>query len=344
MNGMMENRHYIANKKLLTIVVPTYNRGSLLLDTLRAMLPEVEKYQEDVSIMVCDNASSDNTEVIVSGLESKYPFLMYYRHCENIGAHQNFYFGVEKSNSWFVYLLGDDDIPCPHFLDIILPMIKKRRDNLGLLHFNYLYGDAGLKRETLFNSSFNAPQMCVDYNGYAEFIRTYWVGPSFMSSVIFRKECMMKGKEDMYRPDCYGYDWLLCLFKGLTNYTCTYYKMPLLIQRLGGIYRNLALNTILGQYKVFNYLEEDIPGIKDLWIQQMYNKYNMNIFGSICTIPLYRANYIEYYDEMKEVFKDRSFYRCLLFIAVKLPSFLSIMALNYIKFLFLCWHKFCKNR
>lgn len=338
----MENKH-VVNDKLLTIVVPTYNRGKLLINTLEAILPEIEKYQSEVSILVCDNASCDNTELVVSDLETKYPFLMYHRHNENIGAHQNFYFGVEISKSKFVYLLGDDDIPFPHFLDIVLPIIKRRKSSLGLLHFNYLYGDSGMKKESLFNPMFDNPQMCIDFHSYIDFIKTHWVGPSFISSIIFRKECMVNGKEMMHRPDCYGYDWLLCLFKGIIGYTCTYYKMPLLIQRFGGIYRNLALNTIVGQYKLFNYLEGDIPGIKKLWIQQMDNKYDMNIIGAISTIPLYQDYYVDYYNEIQIIFKDRFFYRCLLLIAVKCPSRLSKILLKYLIFLYKFWSHFYKR-
>lgn len=50
-------------KFVLTIAIPTYNRRILLEECLEHVISQVDK---DIEVLVCDNASTDGTQVRIS--------------------------------------------------------------------------------------------------------------------------------------------------------------------------------------------------------------------------------------------------------------------------------------
>ena len=76
-------------KPLVTIGIPTFNRGSLLADTLQSA---IEQDYPNIEIIISDNASSDQTENICTRLQQKHSNINYIRHDFNMGATNNFNF------------------------------------------------------------------------------------------------------------------------------------------------------------------------------------------------------------------------------------------------------------
>lgn len=318
--------------KLLTIVLPTYKRCKYVEENVRLLTPQLKKHIDDVSLIVTDNASNDGTSEAIKSLMTSDCDIRYNCHNTNIGAHGNFYWGIENSDSEFVFLLGDDDICSPNFLDCVIPILKDGGDTLGILHFNYMMGAADLKRVSLFNTEINNVELVETYDNPKIFISTHWTGPSFMSSLIFRKSIMEKGKRLNYHEDCYGYDWLLALYTGVMDYKCVYYKIPLLIQRFGGSYSKFALNTVLGQYRLFKYLEDYIPGISNEWNVQVANQRYYNVLDVLLTISHSRNLYKTYYNEMKSSLASR-FHKLILYVVTYVPSNVSQLLLKPIAFI-----------
>ena len=50
------------NEKLLTIAIPTYNGANTISNMLEILLPQCD---ERVEILISDNASTDNTKLII---------------------------------------------------------------------------------------------------------------------------------------------------------------------------------------------------------------------------------------------------------------------------------------
>src|SRR5581483_7663062 len=69
-----------AGAPLVTIAIPTYNRAASYLPLPSAL----DQTYPDIEVMVSDNASSDGTAALVSGVRD--PRLRYLRHAVNIGA------------------------------------------------------------------------------------------------------------------------------------------------------------------------------------------------------------------------------------------------------------------
>ena len=60
------------NKVLLSICIPTCNRGSIL-DTVILNYITNEEFDDSVELVISDNASTDNTEEIVTDIIKKNP-------------------------------------------------------------------------------------------------------------------------------------------------------------------------------------------------------------------------------------------------------------------------------
>jgi len=97
----------------VTIVIPTYNRAEMLLCAIRSIQQQT---YANWDLLVVDNASSDNTALIVDEAMRNDSRIRYYRHPENIGMLPNWEFALSKVDSSFFCLLCDDDYVLPGFL------------------------------------------------------------------------------------------------------------------------------------------------------------------------------------------------------------------------------------
>jgi len=99
---------------LVTILIPTYNRATLLVEAIESALKQ--RYV-NLEIIVCDNASTDETEQVVSGYLAD-PRLRYFRADRNVGMVRNWQWGLEDlaSGEWFLILSDDDYLTDPAFV------------------------------------------------------------------------------------------------------------------------------------------------------------------------------------------------------------------------------------
>ncbi len=251
---------------LLTIAIPTYKRRKYAVQNVRYLLPQVIGHRDKVRLIVTDNHSEDGTFEELTELAGEHAEVFtFYEQKENIGWMNNFFFGIEHSDSEFVFLLGDDDIVSPNFLDIVLPLLEQGGDRLGMLHFNYVMANDRLSGGRLLYPNLENEEMVITYPNASDFVMKFDKGPSFISSVIFRKSCMLKGKELNLQPDTMDYSWFLCLYTGIVGYEVMYYKMPLCVQRVGGFYPRYCMNYVIGMYNVFKYLDSYMPGVLESW-------------------------------------------------------------------------------
>lgn len=105
----------------LSICIPTYNRASILKDTLLNIL---EYTGNDIEIIISDNHSEDNTYSIVKGFGD--PRIKYFKNQENIGIVRNIVKVLEKAKGRFSLLISDEDFICIS----TIPTIKKIIDEI----------------------------------------------------------------------------------------------------------------------------------------------------------------------------------------------------------------------
>ena len=114
---------------LVSIGISTYERAAGTFPAaLRSALAQT---WPDLEVLVCDNASTDDTAEVVA--QHADPRLRYHRHEENIGAHANFRFCVEASRGRYFVLLHDDDLLDADFVARCMAGFAERPD-AGFAH------------------------------------------------------------------------------------------------------------------------------------------------------------------------------------------------------------------
>lgn len=106
---------------LLSICIPTYNRGRFLNLCLESVIDSVQG-NNNVEICVSNNASNDNTMDIIEKYKHIENFFYVSNEC-NLGIPKNFLKVTSMAKGKYVWLVGDDDIIVPGAVNRILECI-----------------------------------------------------------------------------------------------------------------------------------------------------------------------------------------------------------------------------
>ena len=125
------------HQMLLTILVPTYNRAAnlaLLLQTLRQEIGLLDT----VCVLVSDNASTDQTPEVIASALAAWPGLQVQRHETNIGADGNFCSCVERVQTPYFWIIGDDDLPRTGLIPQLCALLADQQPDLVYLPSRWL--------------------------------------------------------------------------------------------------------------------------------------------------------------------------------------------------------------
>jgi len=112
---------------LVSVVIPSYNRASIIKRTIMSVL---DQDISDIEIVVIDDGSTDNTKQIVNKIN--YPSLMYvYQENKGPGAARNK--GIKIANGEFIAFLDSDDLFLANKINLQLSILKTRSD-VGLVY------------------------------------------------------------------------------------------------------------------------------------------------------------------------------------------------------------------
>ena len=111
---------------LLSITIPTYNRSGYLRDALQSIFIQVKDHpslNEQIEVVIADNASTDNTEEVAREFEKKFSHFVYIKNKTNGGFDRNVDIVVRGAHGVYVWYLGDDDVivngALEHMLDVM---------------------------------------------------------------------------------------------------------------------------------------------------------------------------------------------------------------------------------
>ena len=107
----------------LTIAVPTYNRADVISQSLDSI---INQKNNQVEIIVCDNASTAKTSEILQSYINKYG-IKYYRSEKNGGMDFNFLNCLKYAQGEYVLLLSDDEILLPGAVLKIIELIDNNK-------------------------------------------------------------------------------------------------------------------------------------------------------------------------------------------------------------------------
>ncbi len=103
--NQIDTTNFLAIAPKLSIVIPTYNRAEYLKKCLNSVL--ANDYQ-NLEILVCDNASEDNTLKIINSFNDTR--LKYLRNEKNIGPERNVLKLLQNASGEYIFFLTDDDL------------------------------------------------------------------------------------------------------------------------------------------------------------------------------------------------------------------------------------------
>jgi len=92
----------------ISVILPTYNRAPILLQTLRTVL---NQSFQNFEVLVWDDASTDDTEEVVGALSDRR--IVYHKNNNNLGYGPNLRAAYGHATGDIIYLLGDDDLLFP---------------------------------------------------------------------------------------------------------------------------------------------------------------------------------------------------------------------------------------
>lgn len=156
-------------KPILTIGIPTYNRPDDIQKTVRSLLPQLNG---KVKLVIHDNCSDTPVKDLFTD-EEKVKFSII-RNKVNIGGDANIAGVIYYAETKWVWTLGDDDLPVPNAVDIILEQIERHPNEL------YLKFGSTIEKET--NSLEELVELCK--------IRHFYPNLLFISVTVFNREML----------------------------------------------------------------------------------------------------------------------------------------------------------
>jgi glycosyltransferase involved in cell wall biosynthesis len=213
---------------LLSICIPTYNRAALLRECLDSILVSARGYEDQVEIVISDNASTDDTHAVVAEFQRQCPQVCYHRHTANIGAENNFYVAAQIATGEYLWLFGDDDKMLPNAIPVVLRHLQQSYD---LIISNFSVWTNDLSAVKLKNAM--PLRRDVVFNDPNQLLASLGAQLSYISAVVIRKTLFLTPPRAEYdRFAEYGLAFLYVVYAGVaTRCHGLYLSNPLFCNR-----------------------------------------------------------------------------------------------------------------
>ena len=119
---------------LLSICIPTYNRGEILAKNLEIYIND-PAFDNSVEIVISDNFSSDCTEELISKYSKKYKNIIYKRLNRNIGGDLNMGTALSLGKGLYLKLMNDTVTLKPGIMKYMLDVISSKKKYMDPIFF-----------------------------------------------------------------------------------------------------------------------------------------------------------------------------------------------------------------
>ncbi|MFT2090395.1 glycosyltransferase family 2 protein [Paraglaciecola sp. 2405UD69-4] len=120
---------------LVSVIIPTYNRVSLL---ARALESVVAQTIDNIEVIVIDDNSTDETQTLLIDFTTKYPFITSYINPNERGASSARNYGISKAQGKYIAFLDSDDEWMAHHLKTSLHYLETYPEQVDLVTANPL--------------------------------------------------------------------------------------------------------------------------------------------------------------------------------------------------------------
>ncbi len=171
----------------LSVCIPAYNCAKYLPGAIESVM---RQRLGDFEVIISDNASQDDTESVISGLNNKH--VRYFRNEINVGSRENINNAISKAQGRYIKLLCADDVLLEGILLKQLHVLK-RKPEISFGTCNLLVADENLqvgRGEKFFPGSCSGSRVI---NACLSNLTNYIGGPS---NVMFRRNDALRIKFD----------------------------------------------------------------------------------------------------------------------------------------------------
>jgi len=201
----------MGNQKLVTIIIPTYNRATKLPDAINSALAQTYK---NVQVIVIDDGSVDHTAELIKS----FPQVEYF-YKKNGGQASARNLGLSHAKGEIVASLDSDDMWYPGFLENCVKKLES--ESLDFVFANWDQDTRGGKTwDFLNNDPFLVPYFGKEKDNWIDLnpkeVRELYIQscPSPSSSVVIRKSTIVSGWDEEMNI---GDDWCMYLEAILTK-------------------------------------------------------------------------------------------------------------------------------
>lgn len=106
----------------VSIGLPVYNGADYVGETIESLLNQTYR---DFELIICDNASTDNTEAVCRRYAERDDRIRYYRNPTNLGAAGNYNRTLQLARGEYFKWAAHDDICLPTFLEMCLDVLER---------------------------------------------------------------------------------------------------------------------------------------------------------------------------------------------------------------------------
>ncbi|MEB3180973.1 MAG: glycosyltransferase [Nostocaceae cyanobacterium] len=182
----------------VSVCIPTYNRANFLIYAVNSVMGQ--SYQ-DFEIIICDDASTDNTPEIVQQWEDER--IRYIRQPVNGGRSRNMRSGFEAAQGTYFIKFDDDDALTPEFLEKTVAVLDGKPSvdfvctNHWIINQNNQRNEAATKENSAKWGKDRLQGVIPDLLAEAFIYQSLQVG-----STLFRRDCLQA--VDYMRPEADG--------------------------------------------------------------------------------------------------------------------------------------------
>ena len=113
---------------VLSICIPTYQRKEALKATLDKLVETAQGCPACFEICISDNASADNTLVLLQSYANKHPFIRFRHNNTNTGFDRNVSAALKMARGRYCWIIGDDDTVIPRGVISLVQALKGGND------------------------------------------------------------------------------------------------------------------------------------------------------------------------------------------------------------------------
>jgi len=162
-------------RPLLSICIPTFNRAEYLERSLERYVSDTA-FCDEIEIVISDNASTDNTQLVGEKYTSLYTNIKYYRNKINVND-ENFYLALDRASGEYVKLMNDSLLLEKAALGYLLNTVQAHMNDRTPLFFINMPG---------FN---HTPSDEIECNNFGEFVK-------YLSFVVTAISCFGAWREN----------------------------------------------------------------------------------------------------------------------------------------------------